>query len=50
MKGELAITEGLPECGDELAAKNATEHLKGRKNRSVILPSGCDRATVRRQE
>jgi hypothetical protein len=31
MKDELVIPEGLPESGDKLAAKNATEHVNGKK-------------------
>ena len=31
MKTELVITEGLPQTGHELAAKNATQHVDGKK-------------------
>ena len=31
MKVELAVLEGALECRNELAAKNATEHLNGKK-------------------
>jgi hypothetical protein len=31
MEAELAVLEGALECGDELAAEDATEHLDGKK-------------------
>jgi hypothetical protein len=31
MKDELAITEGLFESSNKLAAENATEHVDGKK-------------------
>jgi hypothetical protein len=31
MKDELAITEGLLESSNKLAAENATEHVDGKK-------------------
>jgi hypothetical protein len=31
MKGELVITEGLPESSNKLATENATEHVDGKK-------------------
>ena len=37
MKAELAVLEGALECRDELAAKNAAEHLDGKKEGVACL-------------
>jgi hypothetical protein len=31
MEVELAVTQGLPESSNKLAAENATEHVNGKK-------------------
>ncbi len=50
MKGQLVITEGLPESSNKLAAKNATEHVNGKKTGRVIYPVGVIERQPHRQE
>ena len=51
MEAESAVLKCLLETSNKLAAKDAAEHLDGKKEAiSVIESSACDRATGRRRE